>query len=313
MSNDIVITKELAKDYETYLNCELEETDGTQNEMVIHHRERVKERLAALRAAPEAVSLEGVERMKLYQWLNSQEDGETELARISDLRRLVAPVQPSAVDIPCEQYTIPGLDGTVWKCGSKPASAKGKIILCDDCFGKLELWGNQKSSVQPSAVVSREAVDLGDWSEIIEANGTDENGRNIRESWVRKVEADEAIYQLSLQLPQPVAPIQSGGVDHPESALANILSLTEMNTEYKQGGMAQVREWIVWRFKDHLSHLTTTQSAPSVGSVPTVGLSELVEKWRNERAKHHELSQAHYVIASFLADITFLTSRTEGK
>jgi hypothetical protein len=49
------------------------------------------------------MSLEGVEKMKLYQWLNSQESGETELARVSDLRRFVAPAQPSAVAVPKDE------------------------------------------------------------------------------------------------------------------------------------------------------------------------------------------------------------------
>jgi hypothetical protein len=135
MSNDVVISKEL-RDHIVW--CGEHGHGVSLNE--------AKE----LREAPETVSLEEMERMKLYQWLNSQENGETELARVSDIRRLF---------------------------------------------------------VQPSAVVSLEAVDLGDWSEIIEADGTDENGRDIRESWVRKIEAEEAIYQLSLQLPQPVAPV----------------------------------------------------------------------------------------------------------
>jgi len=138
---------------------------------------------------------------------------------------------------------------------------------------------NLVTPVQPSAVVSREDIDLGDWSEIIETDGTDDNGRNIRESWVRKVEAEEAIYQLSLQLPQTLAPVQSGGVEHPECHLANILSLTEMNTEYRQGGMPQLRDWIVWRFKDRLAHLTTTQSAPAA-EVPSVEPSmEALIEW----------------------------------
>ena len=107
----------------------------------------------ALRAAPETVSLDGVEQIIKDAWnagwASAKRDKGTpnlywiRVAQELDLRRLVAPVQPSAVDIPCGKYAIPGLDGTVWKCGSKPASAKGKIILCDDCFGKLELWGKQ--------------------------------------------------------------------------------------------------------------------------------------------------------------------------
>ena len=113
MSNDVVISKELQKDYETYLNCELEETDGMKNEMVVHHREQVKKRLATLLSAPETVSLEGVEKeltrisKDLSEFSGDFQDGGEDqgfLERsafaideaISDLRRLVAPVQPSA-------------------------------------------------------------------------------------------------------------------------------------------------------------------------------------------------------------------------
>ena len=80
MSNDVVISKELRDRILGLLSIlpfKGPATDGY---------------AAELRAAPETVSLEGVERMKLYQWLNSQENGETELARVSDLHRLVVSV-----------------------------------------------------------------------------------------------------------------------------------------------------------------------------------------------------------------------------
>jgi len=83
MSNDVVISKELR--------------DKLIEELEYHEPHAMASEINQLRAAPETVSLEGVERMKLYQWLNSQEDGETELVRVSDLRRLITPVQPSAV------------------------------------------------------------------------------------------------------------------------------------------------------------------------------------------------------------------------
>lgn len=35
-------------------------------------------------------------------------------------------------------------------------------------------------------------------------------------------------------------------------------------------------------------------------------LSGLVEKWRKERSSYHELSQTHFVIASFLSDLAKL-------
>ena len=85
MSNDVVISKELR--------------DKLIEELEYHEPHAMASEINQLRAAPETVSLEGVERMKLYQWLNSQEDGETELVRVSDLRRLITPVHGGDVEL----------------------------------------------------------------------------------------------------------------------------------------------------------------------------------------------------------------------
>ena len=95
MSNDVVISKELC-DHFVYL---LESLDG----LLLSRQDASK----ALRAAPETVSLEGVDR-----WSEGASDFglyrsfDGEWVRFSDLRRLVGPVQSSAVDLKDTQQNL---------------------------------------------------------------------------------------------------------------------------------------------------------------------------------------------------------------
>ena len=151
-----------------------------------------------LQSLPESVSLDGVEKMKLYQWLNSQEDGETELVRVSDLRRLVAPV-----------------------------------------------WSGE---------VARDAFE-----------------RETGYSWLNGPKEPDLdyVYWLERKLaPQPVAPVQSGGVDlqlvvEALSPVASIICPSPLSASrqdvFDRGSPlspAQIR-----KMQEALAHLTTTQSA----------------------------------------------------
>lgn len=96
-------------------------------------------------------------------------------------------LQQSPQGIGCGEYKIPGLDGTMWKCGGKPSSANGKTVLCDDCFSTIEKWGTQQppQGVDVPTVGSRTFVvkngalyetTMGIWCRIFEAknlNGED--------------------------------------------------------------------------------------------------------------------------------------------
>jgi len=171
------------------------------------------ELLEALRAAPETVSVEGVDEFMASRQFHTMGDYElleqhtaqdfVDLIHlVSDLRRLVASVQPEqrGVTVVGDEYYL------IRHAVNMDSDESMSDPLSEDeiqTVHAIREYLKTIAPVQPSAVVSREAVDLGDWSEIIEADGTDENGRNIRESWVKKVEADEVIYQLSIQLPKP--------------------------------------------------------------------------------------------------------------
>jgi len=220
-----------------------------------------------------------------------------------------APVQPSAVDIPCGQYTIPGLDGTVWKCGSKPADAQGKIILCDDCFGKLELWGNQKSSVQPSAVVSREAVlwiqkDQDTWI----VTGPSFTDLQSSDDYAYGDTKEEALDSYFLMKRKPVAPVLSEGVDR--ESLWEAIRYSELVDDDVAGEIVDIV----------IAHLTTTQSAPSVGSV-AVSREEISPAEKSLRKAFAFLMDnpgAFIQFARFAKEAlaeadALLTSRTEGK
>jgi hypothetical protein len=107
MSNDVVmvaIPKELR---DRYLEHHLESVGRTFGKKI---RDRGIEYIAklhaekdgpcwicdSLRAAPETVSLEGVETATYAEWRYDKHVRMDEpMARVSDLRRLVAPVQPS--------------------------------------------------------------------------------------------------------------------------------------------------------------------------------------------------------------------------
>jgi hypothetical protein len=270
MSNDVVISKELRDKGVKALERFKEECPSVAYLWT--------ELIEALRNSPETVSLEGVERMKLHQWLNSQENGETELARVSDLRRLVAPVQPSAV-------------------------------VSRDAFRK----------------VARDRYEKG--------------MQSIDDTFPES--CADAIFD-SLQLPQSVAPVQGGGVELMKCP-ADLRDAVNNSDEF---------QWIVydmdlmpeqittknqacglrgaWEMYTRLKALrTTTQSAPSVGSVPSVEPEpsvRLLRKWAHN-GEYTGLDKEAEAFATYIIDIpdaasrgfyvgwklALLTSRTEGK
>ena len=194
MSNDVVISKiqlEKAVGRLEFLAAKCE------HERLFAMQFAIVQEIKSLRVAPETVSLEGVETMKLYQWLNSQESGETELARVSDLRRLVSPVQHGAV----VKMDFPHVAAIIQEIFPR-ATAK------------------QKSQV-----------------------------------------FDRFLDEFKTQLPQPVAPVQSGGVDLNEVVSAIDFVLQKDAQEGYWLFPESVRCLIYAR--DALNaHLTTTQIAP---------------------------------------------------
>ena len=99
---------------------------------------------------------EAVKILKIVEWTNGtsghcpicdawEPEGHEEGCELAKLISIDSPT-PSAPDkpasFPCGEYKIPGIDGNMWKCGAKPVSANGKILLCKDCEGMIEKWGD---------------------------------------------------------------------------------------------------------------------------------------------------------------------------
>ena len=211
----------------------------------------VQEIATELRDAPQTVSLEGVEKRLVKRMTEgfSENFGDVGLMEcmensakliVSDLRRLVVPVQPSAV------------------------------VSREDVRRRL--------ASQHGWLTSRQIAEIAD-------------------------------SMTALQLPQPVAPVQSGGVDEQmwektiserdaaEELIEQVAIYFGCTEEWSSvhSHFDCVREAIV-------AHLTTTQSAPSVGSVPTV--EEIKEVWFNAGAARANQFQALH---------KFITSRLEAK
>lgn len=223
MSNDVVISKKNLSTVIHFIESRSDKDNGPVNQL-----------LDQLRAAPETVSLDGVDVRTLGNWwegdVPGQSVGRQELmVRLSDLRRLV---------------------------------------------------------VQPSAVVSREVIEegLSSWKDCFFA-GTVDGWKSLMNEIER------------LQLPQPVAPVQSGGVYLSgmrrfslveDSTWYNCLQ-ESVDGEYIQFSEiqrivefcinaieeSQPPETTPWDCVDAIRrklanspHLTTTQSAPSTKELP---------------------------------------------
>lgn len=209
--------------------------------------------LEALRAAPETVSLEGVdevERAKAVISAWAQEHG-YEASFVPDLHRLAAPVHPSAVNttdkgkLAREVEIALAYYSDVVNSGARPFTKKGEYVvhhLLENGILKIDQPTLNVVPIEPSAVVSRDLADR--MKRFLVGNLT------IQSENPELFELKYSILKDLDAIPQPVAPVQSVGVD----------------------------------------------------------LTGLVEKWRKERANYHHLSQTHYVIASFLADIAHLTT-----
>jgi len=172
-----------------------------------------------LRAAPETVSLEGVERWDKLDFGGSSEMMEDEFGQYvlyDDLRRLVSPVQPSTVD--------------------------DMAMMIRRLVHRLTQVSEKKELLAVQALDYLDRMGL---------------------------KADI----LRSELSQPVAPVQSGGVD--------TFTLDAMKNAWATRFGAYQYEFNVFfdilfeMHKKSITHLTTTQSAPSVPSE-----DELMEMWK---------------------------------
>ena len=131
--------------------------------------------------------------------------------------------------------------------------------------------------VAPLQTVSREAIEL------------------LIKNWHSKgIATDSRLANMieALQLPHPVAPVQASVAEAIEALKWGVNSLDE-----------QTMEEACFKALKSLESLTTTQSAPSVGSVPMV--REIQETIQNHATRDAYESAARAVHA-------LLTSRTEG-
>ncbi len=254
-----------------------------------------------LRAAPEVMSLEGVEDVLRT---HAKDVGGPDVpgysvitddqfpAILSDLRLLVANTELSLFQR--EQIAREFVDAfpdaiapTKWAYEQVCAANEAKRV-------KLETLKRLVAPVQSSAVVSREAIPT--WL-IEELEGLQESanaGFRKGRDRTHTLSIMAEIFDRIDQLPQPVTPVQSGGVD-----------LTLMVEQAFIDSKAPHDYPLIQTIARRLTHLTATQSAPSVGSVPSV--EELEERylgtgnqrphWKDGVARIHAL----------------LTSRTEGK
>ncbi len=289
MSNDVVmvaIPKELRdKIIESYVAMN-DATGGMESGWL-------REELEALRAAPETVSLEGMEIMVIeslkkhgvtaygttYQGFDYDAVGYMVSA---DLRRLVGPVQPSAVasreaiervyretleiaDKRLQEEDLGDGDPFGWK----------RDQVCEkeafDAVYALQL-PQPVASVQPGAVVSRE---LWHASEIVlDAFKRRVSGHQLDyEMETLRIETlEQALLDSKNQHPQPVAPVQSGGVDSPAVELLRkfLYELSPLDADASEIEIEAIKKdwkWLSEEAEKLMSHLTTTQSAISVGSI----------------------------------------------
>ena len=244
MSNDVVISKTLM---ERVIDS-LEESQLDQSFEIIRQ----------LRSLPETVSLEGVkglERLTLDYLMRPDCDGE--YVRFSDLLRLIAPVQPSAV---VSREGVERIVKDAWNAGWASAKRnKGTSNLYWIRVAQELDLPRPVAPVQPSAVAVLKDEDGAylRFSEWLAWCGYPEY--NTKKTWAVLAE-EYADRIISTQLPQPVAPVQSGGVEELSNALAD--AHTELDWHKQE----------ITNLKEQIAHLTTTQSAPSVGSVPSVGV-----------------------------------------
>ncbi len=206
--------------------------------------------LDELRAAPETVSLEGVEKLVWDRVHGSEIAGQDIDDLIDDLRRLAATVQPSAV---VSRETIEG--GIISVKDHHDPESWERLI---DLIHALQL-PQPVAHVQPSAVVSREAID-----EAI--TSADPDGEHFG---ITRKEQDLIVDSVALlQLPQPVTPVQGGGVDI-DSLMANIdewsIPFSCLDNAIDQETVFANFDQLIDDLKGEIkTHLTTTQSAPSV-------------------------------------------------
>ena len=242
----------------------------------------------SLRTAPETVSLEGVERYAFDITKGCAfAIAKGAWVQFDDLGRLVAPVQPSAV-VSREESEIP---------------------LPKDVVAKL------KELILYILSKSQKGMN---WTELtwmifhIDRHVYAMTGKPFLDGvkWIKGDEVPELVYG---DTPQPVAPVQSGGVDELMTAAKDLLDLMD-KTPYKVHLGEESDRVFNYREFNHLrqslAHLTTTQSAPSVGSVPSI-LEILDVIFANDGGTIEPEGPVPMRIAKAIHAL--LTSRMEGK
>ena len=122
--------------------------------------------------------------------------------------------------------------------------------------------------VQPSAVVSREAIEDCILDAIREATGEDPSIDDDADAWLFSTKIH------ALQLPQPVTPVQSRGVEPSESDLSNGWNHSWKSLNDAQELIRNLGEDISLEQVDAaMTVLTTTQSAPVADTAPSRWIS----------------------------------------
>ena len=264
MSNDVVIGKSKRDEVITDLIALKAHLDPVVYET---WRSNLDRQIEYLRDLPETVSLEGVETRFVWVpdevWGKERGKWEDGWGKLSALRRVVA-------DLRGDELRLAFMHGAKWW---EFHSTKGTMWQSDQHLvaeaAERRYHGSITSipaPVQPSAVVSRETIEHA-LIQFQRQTGAHTMGDQEMQSTFGFPVADfyQRIVQ-ALQLPQPVAPVQSGGVD-----LSSVIALLQKAKAMSdQWSMLSDGRGLIGRYIDDsltmLHNLTTTQSAPSADS-----------------------------------------------
>ena len=183
-------------------------------------------------------------------------------------------------------------------------------------YGKLD----QALRAAPETV-SLEGVRIlqkGFWFDLLLKNGF--YSTQEANAWALKI-----VETIQSNLPQPVAPVQgvgvvSGDLNAIDSLVTNFIV---RNNPPPSGAPNEHWQQCQDRMRDHkeeliqaLAHLPTTQSAPSVGSIPTITQGEINKAFNDAACPDHGTNgwfDTDQIVKGLLAIGALLTSRTEGK